>query len=306
MAADAPCVYVDFAGNAAFRKALHSHCKNLKFSSSIGGTHVSDLGSGKDLPGPKPTLFFAPAQIKKRSAEWGSQGLGQRLLQSWHGFIAAVSNPGQPWLTVQHHTGPGGGARRPTCRCCRARATHAWGTCSACEPAVPRQTPGAAWLSFGPAERSNSAKRQRPAEKVTLVGVRSRGAPESRAAPALSTPSAITVRPRLWPSATMVRAMAASLGSVSTSRTKRLVDLELVQRQALEVGQRRVAGAKVVQRKAHAVRLEGAHLLDHVFHIVHQQALGQLQLEAARVGAGLLQQPRAPAPRNRPGETGVR
>ena len=105
MAADAPCVYVDFAGNAAFRKTLHSHCKNLKFSSSIGGTHVSDLGSGKDLPGPKPTLFFAPAQIKKRSGGWGSQGLGQRLLQSWHGFIAAVSNPSQPWLTVQHHRG---------------------------------------------------------------------------------------------------------------------------------------------------------------------------------------------------------
>ncbi|MBK9573417.1 MAG: DUF2855 family protein [Rhodoferax sp.] len=105
VAADAPCVYVDFAGNAAFRKALHTHCKNLKFSSSIGGTHVSDLGSGKDLPGPKPTLFFAPAQIKKRSGEWGSQGLGARLLQSWHGFIAAVSNPSQPWLTVQHHRG---------------------------------------------------------------------------------------------------------------------------------------------------------------------------------------------------------
>ncbi len=105
LAADAPSVYVDFAGNAAFRKALHTHCKNLKYSSSIGGTHVSELGSGKDLPGPKPTLFFAPAQIKKRSGEWGAPGLGQRLLQSWHGFIAAVSNPKQPWLTVQHHRG---------------------------------------------------------------------------------------------------------------------------------------------------------------------------------------------------------
>ncbi|MDP2370287.1 hypothetical protein [Rhodoferax sp.] len=40
------------------------------------------------------------------SGEWGSQGLGQRLLQSWHGFIAAVSNPTQPWLTVQQHVGP--------------------------------------------------------------------------------------------------------------------------------------------------------------------------------------------------------
>ena len=105
IAADAPSVYVDFAGNAALRKAVHTHCANLKFSSSIGGTHVSELGGGKDLPGPKATLFFAPAQIKKRSAEWGAAGLGQRLLQSWQAFVAAVAQPSGPWLTVQHHAG---------------------------------------------------------------------------------------------------------------------------------------------------------------------------------------------------------
>jgi hypothetical protein len=101
----APCIYVDFAGNAAFRKALHTHCKALKYSSSIGATHVSDMGGGKDLPGPKATLFFSPAQIKKRSAEWGAQGLGQRLVQSWQAFVATVSNLQAPWLQVEHHTG---------------------------------------------------------------------------------------------------------------------------------------------------------------------------------------------------------
>jgi hypothetical protein len=106
VAADAPCIYVDFAGNAAFRKTLHTHCKGLAFSSSIGGTHVSALGGGRDLPGPKPTLFFAPAQIKKRSAEWTPQGLNERLVQSWHGFVRTVSDPHRPWLTVQHHQGP--------------------------------------------------------------------------------------------------------------------------------------------------------------------------------------------------------
>ncbi len=106
IAADAPAIFVDFAGNAAFRKALHTHCKNLKFSSSIGATHVADMGGGKDLPGPKATLFFAPAQIKKRSAEWGAQALGQRLVQSWLAFTAAVSHPGQAWLQVQQHSGP--------------------------------------------------------------------------------------------------------------------------------------------------------------------------------------------------------
>lgn len=106
IAADAPCIYVDFAGNAAFRKALHTQCKGLAYSSSIGGTHVTALGGGRDLPGPKPTLFFAPAQIKKRSMEWSPQGLNQRLVQAWQAFIANVANPKQPWLAVQHHTGP--------------------------------------------------------------------------------------------------------------------------------------------------------------------------------------------------------
>lgn len=106
IALDAPCLYMDFAGNAAFRKALHSHCTALKFSSSIGGTHVSELGGSRAVAGPKPTLFFAPAQIKKRSTEWGPQGLGQRLVQSWQAFVQAVADPVQPWLTVQRHSGP--------------------------------------------------------------------------------------------------------------------------------------------------------------------------------------------------------
>ena len=105
IAAKAPCIYVDFAGNAAFRKALHTHCQGLVYSSSIGGTHVTALGGGRDLPGPKPTLFFAPAQIKKRSQEWSPQVLNQRLVQAWQAFAARVANPGQPWLLVRQHTG---------------------------------------------------------------------------------------------------------------------------------------------------------------------------------------------------------
>jgi hypothetical protein len=109
IAADTPCVYVDFAGNAAFRRAVHTHCTGLAYSSSIGGTHVDALGGGKDIPGPKPSLFFAPAQIKKRSAEWGPQGLGQYLVKAWQAFLLTATrtpSAGQtPWITVQHHTG---------------------------------------------------------------------------------------------------------------------------------------------------------------------------------------------------------
>jgi hypothetical protein len=106
IAADAACVYVDFAGNAGLRRAIHSRFANLKYSSSIGGTHVEQLGGARDLPGPRATLFFAPAQIKKRNAEWGAGALGRRLLHAWQGFVGKVCDPAAPWLTVEHHVGP--------------------------------------------------------------------------------------------------------------------------------------------------------------------------------------------------------
>jgi hypothetical protein len=104
--ADAACVYVDFAGNAGLRRRIHERFANLKYSSSIGGTHVEQLGGAKDLPGPRATLFFAPAQIKKRSAEWGADVLGRRLLAAWQDFVARVGDPAAPWLVVRQHAGP--------------------------------------------------------------------------------------------------------------------------------------------------------------------------------------------------------
>jgi hypothetical protein len=100
------CIYIDFAGNSDLRRAIHNRFKNLKYSSSIGGTHVEHLGGARDLPGPRATLFFAPAQIKKRSSDWGSDALGQRLLVAWRAFVEIVSVPTKPWLIVEQHQGP--------------------------------------------------------------------------------------------------------------------------------------------------------------------------------------------------------
>ncbi|MBL8313574.1 MAG: DUF2855 family protein [Rubrivivax sp.] len=106
-----PTVYVDFAGDAAVRHGVHTHFGDaLRFSSSIGGTHWEALGSGRGLPGPRPTLFFAPAQIKRRSAPppegWGPDGLAGRLGASWAAFIAAAQQADEPWVHIVHHCGP--------------------------------------------------------------------------------------------------------------------------------------------------------------------------------------------------------
>lgn len=105
IAADRPCVYVDFAGNATLRLAIHTRFTQLKYSCSIGGTHVSELGTAKALPGPRAILFFAPAQIKKRASEWGPEVFGRRMMKAWFAFTATACNPAAPWLTVAHHNG---------------------------------------------------------------------------------------------------------------------------------------------------------------------------------------------------------
>ena len=69
-------VYVDMSGDAALRATIHGHWQDrLAYSCSVGGTHWEGLGSGKGLPGPRPVLFFAPAQGKKRVSRLGAPGL---------------------------------------------------------------------------------------------------------------------------------------------------------------------------------------------------------------------------------------
>ena len=103
--ADTPCVYVDFAGSGPLRQAVHTRFSRLAYNCSIGGTHVDELRGAKDLPGPRATLFFAPAQVKKRSSEWGAAECGQRLVSAWHGFRQQVAASNPPWLVVQQHQG---------------------------------------------------------------------------------------------------------------------------------------------------------------------------------------------------------
>lgn len=96
-----PSVYVDFSGSVTVRAGVHAHFGDaLRYSCSVGGTHWDELGSGKGLPGPRPVLFFAPAQVKKRNADWGAAGLQQRMASAWSAFMKPVTDPARPWLQV--------------------------------------------------------------------------------------------------------------------------------------------------------------------------------------------------------------
>jgi Protein of unknown function (DUF2855) len=110
---DVPTVYVDFSGGATLRGTIHRHFGDrLRYSCAVGGTHWDDLGGAGGLPGtgglpgPRPILFFAPAQIKKRSGDWGRDGLQQRIADAWHAFMATVADGPKPWLKVVWASGP--------------------------------------------------------------------------------------------------------------------------------------------------------------------------------------------------------
>jgi len=104
--ATSSAVYVDMSGSAPVRAAVHGHWnERLRYSCAVGGTHWSELGGAKGLPGPRPELFFAPAQIKKRLADWGPGGLNQRIADAWGAFLARLAQAQPPWLRVVEHRG---------------------------------------------------------------------------------------------------------------------------------------------------------------------------------------------------------
>ena len=110
MPADLPVTYVDMTGNMQLRAALHHHFGDaMRYSCAVGATNWDKMQRADvapPLPGVRSTLFFAPAQIDKRAADWGPGVFRKRFEAAWHGFIAKVTNPAQPWLNVTHGQGP--------------------------------------------------------------------------------------------------------------------------------------------------------------------------------------------------------
>ena len=93
-----PATFVDIAGDGKVRFAVHSHYGDeLLHSMTVGVTHWEKLGVGEgELPGPSPTLFFAPDRLAKRSEDWGRAELQSRVSEAWHPFCEWMRG----WLDV--------------------------------------------------------------------------------------------------------------------------------------------------------------------------------------------------------------
>lgn len=100
--AKVPSVYVDMSGNSDVKATLHSHLGELlKHSSAVGLSHWDRFAPSQKLAGPRPEFFFAPAQIAKRSKEWGPGEIEAQITKAWKRVAANASD----WMTVQVHDG---------------------------------------------------------------------------------------------------------------------------------------------------------------------------------------------------------
>lgn len=98
----APTAYVDLAGSTPLRRALHDHLgADLLLDLVVGVTH-QDASPAGGLPGPRPTVFFAPDRVAARSADWGREGLDRRFGEAWRRFAPAAEG----WVDVTVSSGP--------------------------------------------------------------------------------------------------------------------------------------------------------------------------------------------------------
>jgi Protein of unknown function (DUF2855) len=95
--------YLDLAGSADVSAQLRRHLgERLVHEAAVGITHRDESGL-RALSGPRTTVFFAPDQMRKRSGDWGREGLDKRFAEAWHRFADAAEG----WVDVVTHHGAG-------------------------------------------------------------------------------------------------------------------------------------------------------------------------------------------------------
>lgn len=106
LSAEQPMVYVDLSGSAEVRAAVHTQCAGLKHDCAVGLTHwdAAPANTGS-LPGPAPVFFFAPAELERQASVVGRAALGRRIDEGMDRFVARVSDPSAPLMTIEWHRG---------------------------------------------------------------------------------------------------------------------------------------------------------------------------------------------------------
>ena len=104
--ADGVAVYVDIAGNADVRLAVHDRFgDDLVHSMIVGSTHWDhETEAAAPSRGATPAFFFAPNQIAKRTKEWGRDGMDERLGAAWEAYSRWTDS----WVRFETRSGASG------------------------------------------------------------------------------------------------------------------------------------------------------------------------------------------------------
>lgn len=100
---EGPAAYVDVSGSGTVRAAVHGrYGDQLVHDMVLGATHREELGAETGpLAGAEPAFFFAPSQIAKRSADWGTAELDRRLDEAWATYAPWAAG----WIRFEHASG---------------------------------------------------------------------------------------------------------------------------------------------------------------------------------------------------------
>ena len=66
-----------------------------------GGSHWESFGQQHKMAGPAPQFFFAPAQIEKRTRDWGAGEPMRRIGEAFTDYVTFADT----WLEIDHATG---------------------------------------------------------------------------------------------------------------------------------------------------------------------------------------------------------
>jgi hypothetical protein len=92
-----PSVSIDMAGNGEVRAALHGHLRDqLRYAMTVGLSH-GEVDFAPVEHGPQPQMFFAPTEVDRRMAEWGTDDYDRRTTEALFDFVADSKR----WLRVE-------------------------------------------------------------------------------------------------------------------------------------------------------------------------------------------------------------
>jgi len=97
-----PTVIIDMSGDGKLLAALHQRLQdNMRYTSNVGVTHYEAAGMAPGFIHDRSAMFFAPAHIQQRAADWGPGVFDAKAFAFWQDAASKSSS----WLTLDRRKG---------------------------------------------------------------------------------------------------------------------------------------------------------------------------------------------------------